>query len=99
MAVIQSVPGVDVVTTSTEISDLSELGTLNRSEIAKLAGVAPIADPSGRREGTRSIVGGRSYVRRLLDMAALTATRFSSFKARPNSVGAGDPMARAAVTR
>ncbi len=75
--VIQSVPGVGVVTTSTLIADLPELGELNRSEIAKLAGVAPIANQSGKREGARSIFGGRSHVRRVLYMAALVATRFN----------------------
>lgn len=75
--VIQSVPGVGVVTTSTLIADLPELGTLNRAEIAKLVGVAPIANQSGTREGPRSIFGGRSHVRRVLYMAALTATRFN----------------------
>lgn len=75
--VIQSVPGVGVVTTSTLIADLPELGTLNRGEIAKLVGVAPIANQSGARDGTRSIFGGRSHVRRVLYMAALTATRFN----------------------
>jgi transposase len=66
-----------VVTTSTLIADLPELGELNRSEIAKLAGVAPIANQSGKREGARSIFGGRSHVRRVLYMAALVATRFN----------------------
>jgi transposase len=77
VVVIQSVPGVGTVTTSTLISDLPELGTLNRSEIAKLAGVAPIANQSGTRDRKRSIFGGRSHVRRVLYMAALVATRFN----------------------
>ena len=72
---IQSVPGVGIVTTSTLISDLPELGTLNRLEIAKLAGVAPIANQSGKRDRKRSIFGGRSHVRRVLYMATLVATR------------------------
>jgi transposase len=77
VAVIQSVPGVGTVTTSTLISDLPELGTLNRSEIAKLVGVAPIVNQSGRRDRERSIFGGRSHVRRVLYMAALVATRYN----------------------
>lgn len=77
VAVIQSVPGVGTVTTSTLISDLPELGALNRSEIAKLAGVAPIANQSGPRDRKRSIFGGRSHVRRVLYMATLVATRFN----------------------
>lgn len=75
VAVIQSVPGIGPVTTSTLLCDLPELGTLNRGEIAKLAGVAPIAHESGQKKGTRSIYGGRGHVRRVLYMAALAATR------------------------
>ena len=77
VVVIQSVPGVGTVTTSTLISDLPELGTLNRSEIAKLVGVAPIVNQSGTRDRKRSIFGGRSHVRRVLYMAALVATRYN----------------------
>lgn len=75
VAVVQSVPGIGPVTTSTLICDLPELGKLNRSEIAKLAGVAPIMNQSGKRDKQRSIFGGRSHVRRVLYMAALVATR------------------------
>jgi transposase len=77
VVVLQSVPGVGTVTTSTLISDLPELGKLNRNEIAKLVGVAPIANQSGTRERKRSIFGGRSHVRRVLYMATLVATRYN----------------------
>ena len=75
VVVLQSVPGIGAVTTSTLLVDLPELGTLNRGQIAKLAGVAPIANQSGKREKPRSIFGGRSSVRRVLYMAALVGTR------------------------
>ena len=75
VVIMQSVPGVGVVTTSTLLADLPELGTLNRGQIAKLAGVAPIANQSGKRQKPRSIFGGRSSVRRVLYMAALVGTR------------------------
>lgn len=70
VAVLQSVPGVGVVTTSTLLCDLPELGELNRREISKLVGVAPIASQSGTRDRQRSVFGGRSHVRRVLYMAA-----------------------------
>jgi transposase len=38
-----------------------------------LAGVAPIADQSGKREGVRVVWGGRPAVRRALYLAALSA--------------------------
>lgn len=75
VAVLQSVPGVGTVTTSTLVCDLPELGKLNRCEISKLVGVAPIANQSGKRDKQRSIFGGRSHVRRVLYMAALVGTR------------------------
>lgn len=75
--IIQSAPGIGVATTSKMVASLPELGGLNRSQISKLVGVAPIANQSGKRDGTRSIFGGRSDVRRVLYMAALTATRFN----------------------
>ena len=44
-------------------------------EIAKLVGVAPMNNDSGRRSGKRKTIGGRGYVRRVLYMATLVATR------------------------
>ncbi len=76
--VLQSVPGVGPVTTSTLICDLPELGKLNRGAIAKLVGVAPFANQTGKRDRRRTIFGGRSHVRRVLYMAALVGTRQNS---------------------
>ena len=73
--VLRSVPGVGSVTISTLLSELPELGKLSRGEIAKLVGVAPLVNQSGRKDGHRSIFGGRGYVRRVLYMATLVATR------------------------
>jgi transposase len=75
--VLQSVPGVGAVTISTLLCELPELGKLSRGEIAKLVGVAPLVQQSGRHEGKRSIIGGRGHVRRVLYMATLTATRYN----------------------
>jgi transposase len=59
------------------LADLPELGKLNRQQIAKLAGVAPLAnDDSGPRRGQRSIQGGRGPVRNALYMAAFNAMRY-----------------------
>jgi transposase len=51
-----------------------ELGRLDRRRIAALVGVAPINRDSGAWRGHRAIAGGRSAVRNVLYMAALTAT-------------------------
>jgi transposase len=42
-----------------------------------LAGLAPFDDDSGRHHGARRIQGGRSTVRNVLYMAALSAGRFN----------------------
>lgn len=75
VGVLQSIPGVGPVTVSTLLCELPELGRLSRGEIAKLVGVAPMVHQSGRKDGHRCITGGRGYVRRVLYMATLVATR------------------------
>ena len=70
-----SVPGVGTQTAHALLADLPELGQVNRQQIAKLAGVAPLNCDSGRRRGRRTTWGGRAPVRTSLYMAALVATR------------------------
>lgn len=74
---LQSVPGVGPVTASTLLAELPELGTLDRKRIAALVGVAPFNNDSGHRRGKRKIKGGRSSVRNVLYMAALSSSRFN----------------------
>jgi transposase len=76
LEIITSVPGVSTGTANQLLADLPELGKLNRQEIAKLAGVAPLANDSGPRKGLRSIKGGRQSVRNALYMAAFNAMRY-----------------------
>jgi transposase len=75
--IIESVKGVGPVTVSTFLAELPELGDRNRGQIAKLVGVAPMNRDSGQASGRRRTIGGRSYVRRVLYMATLAATRFN----------------------
>ena len=56
---------------------MPELGRLEDSATSKLAGVAPLADDSGTREGPRHIAKGRAPVRRILYMLALVAARYN----------------------
>lgn len=73
--ILESVAGVGPVTIATLLAELPELGELNRGEIAKLVGVAPINHDSGKTQRKRLTAGGRSYVRKVLYMATLVATR------------------------
>jgi len=72
---LKPIPGVGVITRSTLIASLPELGKLNRREIAALVGVAPFNRDSGKHRGERVIWGGRAQVRQVLYMAAVAATR------------------------
>ena len=72
---LQSVPGVGPVLSTTLLAHLPELGNLNRRQIAALVGVAPFNRDSGNLRGKRTVWGGRSAVRAALYMATLVATR------------------------
>lgn len=72
---LQSIPGVGPVTTITLLAKCPELGQLNRREIAKLIGVAPLANDSGKHRGKRFVWGGRADVRTVLYMATVSAIR------------------------
>jgi transposase len=72
---LASVPGVGPVISRTLIADLPELGTLNRKQIAALAGLAPFTRQSGQWKGRSFIGGGRASVRTALFMGAMVAMR------------------------
>jgi transposase len=74
---LQSVPGVGRVVSLTLLAELPELGRLNRKEIAKLVGIAPLARDSGTMRGKRTVYGGRASVRAALYMGALVATKYN----------------------
>ena len=74
---LRSVPGVGRVVTATLLSELPELGTLNRKQVAALVGVAPHNRDSGTLHGKRKVWGGRASVRAALYMAALSGVRFN----------------------
>jgi transposase len=72
---LASVPGVGPIISRTLIADLPELGTLNRKQIAALAGLAPFTRQSGQWRGKSFIGGGRASVRTALFMGAMVAMR------------------------
>jgi transposase len=74
---LTSVPGIGPITARTLIAELPELGRIDRRRIAALVGVAPVNRDSGSTRGHRAIAGGRTDVRNVLYMAALTATRWN----------------------
>jgi transposase len=72
---LRTIPGIGPVTAAILLSQLPELGQLDRKAIAKLVGVAPLNRDSGTLHGARRVWGGRAGVRAVLYMAALVATR------------------------
>ena len=72
---LQSTPGVGPIVSASLLTQVPELGTLNRHQIAALVGVAPLNRDSGHWRGKRSVWGGRSRVRSALYMATLVATQ------------------------
>ncbi len=100
---LASVPGVGNVTARTLLAEMPELGTLDRRQIAALAGLAPWTRQSGQWRGKSMIAGGRAPARSALFMAAMTAaTHNPILKAfRDKLVDAGKPklVALIAVAR
>lgn len=72
---LQSVPGVGSVTAATLITQLPELGTLERRRLAALTGIAPFNCDSGQYAGRRRCWGGRGDVRVALYMATIAGMR------------------------
>lgn len=71
--IMESVPGVGKTTSQTLLAEVPELGQLNRREVAKLIGLAPLNQDSGKLRGKRRIGKGRAAPRNALYMATFSA--------------------------
>lgn len=98
-ALLTSVPGVGPVVARTLLAEMPELGSLDRRQIASLAGLAPWTRQSGKWKGKSFIGGGRARLRASLFMAALVATRYNTTLKvfRDRLVDAGKPKIVALV--
>jgi len=74
---LQTVKGLGVVSALTLIAAVPELGHLDNKQAAALIGVAPFVHKSGTLTAPARIHGGRAAVRRILYMAAVTASRYN----------------------
>jgi transposase len=90
---LASVPGIGPTIARSLIAELPELGTLDRRQIASLAGLAPWTRQSGKWRGKSFIGGGRLNVRGVLFMGAMVAARFNPElkRFRDRLVAAGKP--------
>ena len=102
-ALLCSVPGIGNAVATTLLTDLPELGALNRHQTASLAGLAPHPEQSGTSKASAHIRGGRACVRTALYMAALSAIRcnppFKAFYKRLVDSGKPRKLAIVAVAR
>ncbi|WP_444925210.1 transposase [Microbulbifer sp. DLAB2-AF] len=72
-AIKKELEGVGNVLAYTLMSELPELGKLNRKEIAALVGITPMNRDSGSFQGKRYIRGGRHRVRTVLFVSMMSA--------------------------
>ena len=84
-------------------AELPEIGTYSNKSIAKLVGLAPLADDSGKHKGKRHIRGGRTAVRSILFLVAAIAARYdkslAEFRARLVAAGKEKMVIRIALAR
>lgn len=99
----RSIKGVAGRTVARLHAELPEIGTYNNKAIAKLVGIAPLADDSGKHKGKRRIRGGRASVRSILFLVAATAARYdkslADFRARLVAAGKEKMVIRIALAR
>ena len=73
----ETAKGVGQMTSRMVLAFMPELGAVAAPRAAKLAGLAPLNQDSGKARGKRHISGGRSMVRGALYMASLSAVRYN----------------------
>jgi transposase len=84
-------------------AELPEIGILSNKAAAKLVGLAPIANDSGKRKGKRTTRGGRAGVRSILFLVAAIAARYDKslgeFRDRLLKAGKEKMVVRIALAR
>ncbi|WP_027583234.1 transposase, partial [Bradyrhizobium sp. Ai1a-2] len=83
--------------------ELPEIGVISNKAIAKLVGLAPTANDSGKRKGKRPTRGGRAGVRSILFLVAAIAARYDrklqAFRDRLLKAGKEKMVVRIALAR
>jgi len=97
----RSIKGVAKRTVARLMAEMPEIGTLSNKAISKLAGLAPLAHDSGKREGKRVIRGGRRGIRAILFVVSLVVRRynpdFAAFHQRLTAAGKAKKAVRIAL--
>ncbi|MBI1682461.1 IS110 family RNA-guided transposase [Caulobacter hibisci] len=102
-AAFREIKGVAGRTVARLMAEMPEIGTVSNKAVAKLAGLAPIASDSGKRQGRRSVRGGRAQVRSILVVVAGVVARhdpdLAAFHQRLIQAGKPRMSVRIAVAR
>lgn len=97
----RSIKGVADRTVARLMAEMPEIGTLSNKAIAKLAGLAPLAQDSGKKQGKRPVRGGRRGVRDILFVVAgvvrLYHPDFAAFHERLSAAGKPKKVLRIAL--
>jgi transposase len=99
----RSIKGVASRTVARLLAQLPEIGILSNKAIAKLAGLAPMANDNGRRSGRRHLRGGRAGPRGVLFLIARLAAKYdphlAAFHQRLQAAGKEKMVIRIALAR
>ena len=97
----RSIKGVAGRTVSRLMAEMPEIGTASNKAVAKLAGLAPLAQDSGKSQGKRVVRGGRSNIRTILYVVADVVRRynadFAAFADRLRAAGKPKKVIRIAL--
>jgi transposase len=97
----RTIKGVADRTVARIMAEMPEIGTLSNKTISKLAGLAPLANDSGKHQGKRAVRGGRATVRDILFLVGSVVARyepdFVAFQQRLRAAGKPPKVVRIAV--
>jgi transposase len=97
----RTIKGVADRTVARIMAEMPEIGSLSNKTISKLAGLAPLANDSGKHQGKRRVRGGRAAVREILFIVASVVGRyepdFIAFQKRLRAAGKPPKVVRIAL--
>ena len=97
--ILRSIPGLGAVSAAAILIECPEIGSLDRKQVASLAGLAPMTHQSGQWKGRAFIQGGRRHLRGALYMPAIVAMRFNpDLKAKYQALRNAGKPAKVAIT-
>ncbi len=97
----RTIKGVADRTVARLMAEMPEIGMVSNKTVSKLAGVAPLANDSGKHQGKRAVRGGRAAVREILFIVASVVGRYEPdfvlFQKRLRAAGKPPKVVRIAL--